>query len=716
MTRKFSPKFLRHSIVLLIILQAFQSFSQNVNVSITVNWPQWARENKVELFSPNDVLLQTVTHPSGYLSGSSTGASGDNHSVTTSTISVTTDDNIPANSGYYVKLYDGYGDGWNSSGSMTINVDGSTAYTFNGNFSSSASGSEISQTEYFAVNKGLDDASFSYTKAGYCQTESNPTPTISGEAGGTFSSTSGLSINASTGQINLSASSLGAYVVTYTTLAPDQNSSTENVSITDGDVATFSYAFPFAASGESDLTPTTTGQSGTFSSTSGLSINTSTGVVDVSASTAGTYTVSYTTNGSCPKVYTDIVSIKASIYNDVTNSYPNNATRKYIEYIPGTMPVIISAPHGGTLTGSELSTRSCGTGEMDDNTDILIREIQKKCFEQFGVYPYIIINNLRRNKLDPNRNKSVATCNNSSANEYFDAYHGFIEQATSDVNNKFGKGLYIDLHGQSHTIPRVEVGYNLLSNSFDENLNNTATNAAELASVTIKNLIENNVQNLTFEDLIRGSQSFGGLMQVTGGSEYAALGHAGCSRNVGYRAVPSHISTGSSQGSCDDTNPGNNSYFAGNYYSNIEHGSGCTSNANAVVGGGGNVNGGGGTIDGIMTEVNRRVRDIGSTYSSVYGRTDSRSATIPYFSRDYGKVIVQYIDLHYNDFSAFSYAANSYDASGVDPTPTISGISGGTFTSTSGLSINATTGAIDLSLSTAGTYTVSYNAPNIDNY
>lgn len=276
--------------------------------------------------------------------------------------------------------------------------------------------------------------------------------------------------------------------------------------------------------------------------------------------------------------------------------------------------------------------------------------------------------------------------------------------------------MYIDLHGQSHTIPRVEVGYNLLSSSFDENLNNTATNAAELARVTIKNLIENNLQNLTFEDLIRGSQSFGGLMQVTGGSEYAALGHAGCSRNVGYRAVPSHISSGSSQGSCDDTNPGNNAYFAGNYFSNIEHGSGCTSNANSVVGGGGNVNGGGGTIDGIMTEVNRRVRDIGTTYSSIYGRTDSRSATIPYFSRDYGKVIKDYIDLHYNDFSQFSYATNSYDVAGADPTPTITGIVGGSFSSTSGLSINTSTGKIDLSLSTAGSYTVSYTAPNLDDF
>ncbi|WP_299051063.1 hypothetical protein [uncultured Polaribacter sp.] len=116
---------------------------------------------------------------------------------------------------------------------------------------------------------------------------------------------------------------------------------------------------------------------------------------------------------------------------------------------------------------------------------------------------------------------------------------------------------------------------------FEGNLNNTATSVIEFARVTIKNLIENN-KNLTFEDLIRGSQILGGLMQTTGGAEYAALGHAGCSRGVGYRTVPSHIKSGSDQGSYDDTNPGNNAYFAGDYYNSIRHGSGETSISNSV--------------------------------------------------------------------------------------------------------------------------------------
>ena len=574
--------------------------------------------------------------------------------------------------------------------------------------------SDISNRIYFEVNTALDDASFSYGNTSYCQASSDPTPTVTGEEGGTFSSTSGLSINASTGAIDLSASTLGSYIVTYTTTVPDQNSATRNITIY-ADVATFSYGTSRVNKNDADLYPTTSGQSGSYSSTSGISINSSSGIIDVSASSIGTYTVSYTTNGGCPKVYTDTVTIIDTAFPGV--SQYQNINKKYIEYIPGTMPIIISAPHGGRLQPSELPTRGCGTNEMDDNTDVLIKEIQKKCFDQFGVYPYIIVNRLHRKKLDPNRNESVATCNKQKTKIYFDAFHNFIDIASTDITSKFGKGLFIDLHGQSHSVPRIEAGYNLPSSSYYENLNNSSTNATELSRVTILNLINNNIQNLTFEDLIRGAQSLGGIMQVTGGQRYANLGHAGCTRTVGYRTVPSHISSDIEEGGlCDDTNPGNNAYFAGDYYSNIRHGSGDTNRANTVVQGGGTVNGGGGTIDGVMTEVNRRVRDLGSFYSSTYGVSDPKNATIPYFSRDYAKVIEKFIDVHYNDFSKFSYTTSTYSIYGLDATPTIDGISSGTFSSASGLSINTSTGIIDVSESTPGTYTVTYTAPNVGSY
>jgi hypothetical protein len=60
-------------------------------------------------------------------------------------------------------------------------------------------------------------AAFSYSASSFHQDESDPTPTITGTAGGTFSATpSGLSINTSTGTIDLDNSTIQSYTITYT--------------------------------------------------------------------------------------------------------------------------------------------------------------------------------------------------------------------------------------------------------------------------------------------------------------------------------------------------------------------------------------------------------------------------------------------------------------------------------------------------------------------
>jgi gliding motility-associated-like protein len=69
--------------------------------------------------------------------------------------------------------------------------------------------------------QGLEDASFTYPDNTYCQTQLNPSPTVTGTPGGTFTaSPAGLSINAVSGLINLGASTPGTYTITYTTPDP----------------------------------------------------------------------------------------------------------------------------------------------------------------------------------------------------------------------------------------------------------------------------------------------------------------------------------------------------------------------------------------------------------------------------------------------------------------------------------------------------------------
>ncbi|MEM9297446.1 MAG: Ig-like domain-containing protein, partial [Bacteroidota bacterium] len=59
--------------------------------------------------------------------------------------------------------------------------------------------------------------------------------------------------------------------------------------------------------------------------------------------------------------------------------------------------------------------------------------------------------------------------------------------------------------------------------------------------------------------------------------------------------------------------------------------------------------------------------------------------------------------------TTISYSSPIYFTTGTDPTPTISGLTGGVFSSPSGLMINSSTGQIDVSTSIVDIYTVTYS-------
>lgn len=160
--------------------------------------------------------------------------------------------------------------------------------------------SSVSDNMTLTINP-MEDASFSYSGGTYCTTAADPSPTITGVGGGSFSAPAGLVINSS-GVIDVSASTIGGpYTVTYTTPGTCSNSSTFDITITSGADAEFSYTSPICNSSANPLPSHTTGSNGTYSSTAGLVfVNAGTGEINLSASTPGTYTVTnFVDLGAC---------------------------------------------------------------------------------------------------------------------------------------------------------------------------------------------------------------------------------------------------------------------------------------------------------------------------------------------------------------------------------------------------------------------------------
>ena len=188
-----------------------------------------------------------------------------------------------------------------------ITPSSSTAGTYTVTYTIAASGgcSSVVATTSVVINEN-DNANFSYGAPSYCVNASDPTPTITGLSGGTFSaSPAGLSINSGTGQIDISSSTPNSYTVTYTTAGTCSNSSSVSISINSLPSVTISGTDNLTCAMN---TVTRTASGGDYYSWSGPgTYSASTDVV--SLTTPGTYTVTVTGFNGCSATETTIVTL-----------------------------------------------------------------------------------------------------------------------------------------------------------------------------------------------------------------------------------------------------------------------------------------------------------------------------------------------------------------------------------------------------------------------
>lgn len=245
---------------------------------------------------------------------------------------------------------------------------------------------------------------------------------------------------------------------------------------------------------------------------------------------------------------------------------PIFGTHGLVEYYPGNTNLIISVPHGGEMKPPFLPDRvkvpvvvnndelKANMETRDDDTnsrittaaDIFTQEIAKILVKEYNIItgqkPYLIMANLHRSKLDPNRPVLQAAQGNGVCELVYKEYHNFICSAKAEVT---GPGLVIDLHGQNHHQNSIEIGY-LFKKSELNNLDYSST------MPSIKNLLERT--KLATPELLYGEQSLGSLFE-----------------GFGYNAVPSprqHY-------------PGKDKYYKGGYITQT-HGSSMDGKIDAI--------------------------------------------------------------------------------------------------------------------------------------
>lgn len=147
-------------------------------------------------------------------------------------------------------------------------------------------------------------AGFSYANATVCEGSANLTviPGTGFTSGGTFTSTTGLSLDATSGEINVANSTPGVYDVTYTVLqnlaaCMSGDSAQFRVTITPSatPVVGFNYDTDYCFGTATVVPDTDTGfdTTGTFTIDGGLTINSTTGEVSLAGVAPGVYNVTY---------------------------------------------------------------------------------------------------------------------------------------------------------------------------------------------------------------------------------------------------------------------------------------------------------------------------------------------------------------------------------------------------------------------------------------
>ena len=137
-------------------------------------------------------------------------------------------------------------------------------------------------------------------------------------------------------------------------------------------------------------------------------------------------------------------------------------TKNHILFYQGNIPLIFSAPHGGEKKPTNIQDRTKGVFDQDDFTLELTQAIIEEFYTQIGKTPYTIIADISRTKVDLNRQRNEAY-EDDSAKIVYDQFHSFIQKSEKEIDEKFGKGLYIDIHGQSHPKGYLEFGYLLVN-------------------------------------------------------------------------------------------------------------------------------------------------------------------------------------------------------------------------------------------------------------
>lgn len=193
--------------------------------------------------------------------------------------------------------------------------------------------------------------------------------------------------------------------------------------------------------------------------------------------------------------------------------------------------------------------------------DMQTQDIAKQVVTAFhaltGRTMHLVISNLHRSRMDPNREVVEATQNNTKAVQAYNEFHGAIRSAIQTFGEQ--PGILVDLHRQVHQANMIEIGYSIKKRDLNKEIYGDG-------NLSIRSLATRFQDSVQLKDFIRGSRSLGALFE-----------------KFSYAAVPAPKKT------C----PGTDKYFNGGYIT-------ATYGSTAR-----------GVVDAVQLELPKKIRKVG---------------------------------------------------------------------------------------------------------
>jgi N-formylglutamate amidohydrolase len=126
---------------------------------------------------------------------------------------------------------------------------------------------------------------------------------------------------------------------------------------------------------------------------------------------------------------------------------------KFVWVQKGTLPVILSAPHGGRLPLPGVPDRKGAGVEkfvvvLDTGTLELTEKAAAAIERELGGKPYVVAARFPRKQCDANR-PAEGAYESQGAKPVYDRYHAALKAACDEVRTHWGRGLLLDIHGQA---------------------------------------------------------------------------------------------------------------------------------------------------------------------------------------------------------------------------------------------------------------------------